>query len=62
MQKDIILKKLKKEGKVDNFWAIDNRILRLSDIIFRLKKEGHNIVTDYDGRKGKKNCVYYYIA
>ena len=54
-QKEIVLEKLKKEGKVTNFWAFNNYILRLGDIIFRLRNEGYNITTKYDGAEGRKN-------
>lgn len=38
-QKEIVLNQLYKKGFVSNFWAIDNYILRLGDIIFRLRME-----------------------
>lgn len=38
-QKDKVIKQLQTKGYVDNFWAIDNYILRLSGLIFTLKSE-----------------------
>ena len=49
---------LERDGEITNFWCIENRILRLSDIIFRLKNEGMEIETEYKGSKGNKNCKY----
>ncbi len=39
--KDKVLKILRKDGQIDNFYCIDNRLtIRLGDVIFRLQKEG----------------------
>lgn len=46
-----VIKKLNKDKSVDNFWAIDNYILRLGAIIYILKKENGMI---FEGSFGKK--------
>lgn len=38
-QKEIVLNQLYKKGYVSNFWAMQNYILRLGDIIFKLRME-----------------------
>lgn len=63
-QKEIVLNQLYKKGHVSNFWAIENYILRLGDIIFRLKNEGYDIEGDFAKNiknfrsKEEKNWVY----
>ncbi len=40
-QRKMVEDKLKRDGYVDNFWGIENKItLRLSAIIFTLREEG----------------------
>ena len=51
--------KLEDQGYVDNFWAINNYILRLSHYILLLRKEGYNIRTEFVNEVGSKNCHYY---
>jgi hypothetical protein len=59
-----VKKRLKTHGFVDNFWAIQHNILRLSAIILLLKKEGFEFERGY-GREFKrprqywKNYYYY---
>lgn len=63
-QKEMVLNQLYKKGYVSNFWAIENYILRLGDIIFKLKNEGLDIEGDYAKNisnfksKEEKNWVY----
>lgn len=40
--------------EVNNFWALENRILRLGAIVHKLKKNGWIIKSKMRG----KNCVY----
>ncbi len=58
--KQRVVEILEKEGRIDNFYCIDNRITtRLSDVIFRLMKEGWVFDHDTSGyAKGTKNWVY----
>ncbi len=58
-QKEIVLEKLEKEGKITNLWCIQHGIWRLSDVILHLRNEGHEIVTEYNTEKVGKNCHYY---
>jgi hypothetical protein len=48
-QKQIVYNRNKEVGYVDNFWAIDNYILRLGAIIYMLIKDGMR----FDGKFGK---------
>lgn len=63
-QQEIVLEKLIREGEVSNFWAIQNYILRLSGVIYDLKKVGWNIADGefeiVNGRK-TKNFIYKYL-
>ena len=57
-QKDVIIEILLKQGFIDNYHCIDNRIsIRLGAIIFELKKEGWDFRTEMVG----KNFHYYAI-
>ncbi len=66
-QEEIVLNRIAEVGYVDNFWAIENRILRLGAVIYDLRKNqqagdlicifGRDIENLH--RKYKKN--YYYI-
>lgn len=51
---------LERDGKIDNFYCIDNRITtRLSDTIFRLQKEGWEFDEEKSGYLGdSKNWCY----
>jgi len=67
-QKQRVLEQLQATGIVNNFWAIENYILRLAAVIASLKKNGHKIYS-LDGRtrwggdiahkSDWKNCYYY---
>ncbi|MEI6532476.1 MAG: hypothetical protein WCO06_01410 [Candidatus Roizmanbacteria bacterium] len=57
-QKQIIKNKLLEKGEVDNLWAINNGMWRLSDIILHLRREGMNIKTIYMEEGVGKNCHY----
>lgn len=63
-QKQKVIQRLVKVGYVDNFWAIKNYILRLSGIMYGLKKkikfEGK---TGFELNKPKKlHKNYYYLV
>ncbi len=54
-QKDKILKEFKRGNAVDTWTAINKyRITRLSDVIFRLRKEGYRIGSYYKTKINKK--------
>lgn len=56
-QKERIKEILLRDGRVDNFYCIDNRItIRLGAIIERLRHEGWEITGDY--LEGTKNFCY----
>lgn len=57
-QKQRVIEKLLEKGKVDNFWAFNNYILRLGAIIWNLRQQGIEITTHYKNIKGHKNCIY----
>lgn len=57
-QQQRVIEKLLEKGKVDNFWAFHNYILRLGAIIWGLRQQGIEITTHYKNIKGHKNCVY----
>lgn len=57
-QQQRVIEKLLEKGKVDNFWAFHNYILRLGAIIWELRRNGIEITTHYKNIKGHKNCVY----
>lgn len=64
-QKQRVINHLKEFGRVDNFWAIENKMLRLGAIICQLKKEGW----DFERKFGKELGLprefwknFYYIA
>lgn len=60
-QKQQVIDELRENGVVDNFWAIHNYILRLSDIIFRLKKDGWVFDGMFGTGQNKKNYYYYLV-
>jgi hypothetical protein len=63
-QRRKIIVKLLEDNEVDNFWAINNYILRLGAIICQLKKEGWDFRTGYGKKFGyakQLNKNYYYI-
>lgn len=58
-QKQKVLNRLKETGSVDNFWAIQNYILRLGAIIHALTKEGYRFQDRSFGTgKDRKNYSY----
>jgi len=59
-QKEKIKEILERDGRVDNFYCIDQRIsIRLGAIINVLKSEGWNFRGDY--LEGTKNYCYWVI-
>lgn len=54
----VVLERIAEIGFVDNVWCFDHHILRLGDIIFKLRKRGHKYRTVMDEHK---NCHYYPI-
>lgn len=63
-QKEKVLEKLKQDGYVDNFWAIENYILRLSTLIYQLSKEGKQFRRVFGKELGKDRPLwknFYYI-
>lgn len=55
-QRKIIEEKLRTDGEVTNVWAIEHYMLRLGDIIHRMRKDGWEI--DGDFIEGTKNFRY----
>ena len=52
-------------GYVDNFWDIENYILRLGAIVYQLRKEGMNLVGNFGSALGIKREYwknYYYMT
>lgn len=63
-QKNRVYNRIKEVGYVDNFWAIDNYILRLGAIMYELIKEGMKIRGAYGKTLGKEQHLwknFYYI-
>lgn len=63
-QKEKVIDRLNEVGFVDNFWAIDNYILRLGAVMCQLKKDGYNFRTGFGRELGKTERLwknYYYI-
>lgn len=58
-QLERVKEKLEREGWVDNFWAIENYILRLGAIILTLKKSHGMHITGYTGKMLKKERQYH---
>lgn len=63
-QKQKVIQRLAKVGYVDNFWAIKNYILRLSGIMYGLKKKiKFEVKTGFELNKPKKlHKNYYYLV
>ena len=57
-QESVVLRKLKRDGKIRNLWAIQNRIWRLSAVVFNLRAEGHRIDTVYNRDGIGRNTMY----
>ncbi len=62
-QLEQVIEKIEQDGEVSNFWAIDNRILRLAGYIYFLRNEGYVFETKYgyDQGLGGRNMYYYKI-
>lgn len=63
-QLDRVRDRIKETGSVDNFWAIDNYILRLGAIIHMLRKEGMFLEGYFGKELGKDTPLhknYYYV-
>ena len=65
-QTQIVLDRINEVGYVDNFWAIQNYILRLGGIIYKLRKDGMNFSGAFGKELGKeraywKNYYYTYV-
>lgn len=59
-QKQKILNRIEEVGYVDNFWAIQNYILRLGAVIHSLQDDGYSFDRRFGRGKNKKN--YYYFS
>lgn len=63
-QKDRVLDRIAEVGYVDNFWAIENYILRLGAIICDLTKEGMEFKRAFGKELNKEKQFhknFYYI-
>ena len=63
-QEQRIRERIKEIGYVDNFWAIENYILRLGAIVFILRKEGMVLEGAFGKELGKEQRLwknYYYV-
>jgi len=63
-QKERVIEKLNRDGQVDNFWAINNFILRLGAVIFELKREGREFKGYFGKQLGYDKSVwknFYYL-
>lgn len=59
-QKDIVLAAIKRNGSITSMQAYDLGVTRLAAVIFRLREDGHDIVTESETgvtRSGAR-CVY----
>lgn len=60
-QKERIVARAQEVGYIDNFYAIHHYILRLSERIRELEKDGY-IFDRRFGEKGKKKDFHYYLV
>lgn len=62
-QERMVREKLERDGWVSNFWAIENRILRLAPLMHRISWDGIQFKTEYgyDHGLGGRNFYYYVI-
>lgn len=61
-QKEKVLLHLKKEGSITPLEALlKYNVYRLSDVIFKLRGEGHNIETFIKKANGTKYAQYIYV-
>lgn len=58
-QKERVLDKLLAVGYISNFWAIENRILRLGAVIAELKEDGYSFRGEY--LENSKNYCYHLL-
>lgn len=61
-QKQKVINRLREVGYVDNFWAIQNYMLRLGAIIHDLTKEGWIFAERSFGDGKEKKNYYYYVT
>jgi hypothetical protein len=60
-QSQKVINMLSEFGEVSNLWAIKHYILRLSDIIFRLRQQGWQIEGEFlRDSKGRLTKIYNY--
>ena len=62
-QKIKVKNRILEVGYVDNFWAIENHILRLGAVVFSLRAEGMNFTGMFGKEIGKERAYwknYYY--
>jgi len=59
-QKQLISDRLIRYGEVSNIWAVNNKILRLSERIRELKQRGYNIETFYKEIRGRRERTASY--
>ena len=62
-QREKVETRIKEVGYVDNFWAIDNYILRLGAIIYKLRMDGVILNGAFGKELGKERRLwknYYY--
>ena len=63
-QQEKVLEKFNRDNEVDNFWAIENKILRLGSIMCDLKKKGTEFTTMFGKERGYERALwknFYYI-
>ena len=63
-QEQRVKERIKEMGYVDNFWAIDNYILRLGAIVCELRKAGMVLNGAFGREMGKDKPLwknYYYV-
>lgn len=57
-QKERVIDKLNQDGSVDNFWAINNYVLRLAAVIASLRKDGWEFRGEWGEGHHRKNWYY----
>jgi hypothetical protein len=63
-QEDRVRERIEQMGYVDNFWAIENYILRLGAIVYTLRKDGMELEGAFGKELGKEKSLwknYYYV-
>lgn len=61
-QKERVIARILEVGYVDNFWAIDNFMLRLGAIIYDLQKENWEFAERKFGEHSHRKNYYYYVS